>query len=271
MPYVSWGRGRINHKSTTVSILFTSLFLICLIAPSSTSRYIIPLVNGQTNEDSNTTNTTNPNTVVQQQQWKTYSDKKLGISLKYPSTWIVKQKTNKLETVPDLTLSYTNELGGKNSFAVFVMPLVRNNLPADLDVKLVQFAAERVKDEIIKAGQTKGLDMHIIEDVKQHYPIDGEEAFSFLVAGAPANTSSYTRVGVVVDGDNIELVQQSIVSYHKGKFFMFGFTDLSTTFDNSTHLQVRDHILKSIKFLDGSSSSNNDDDNNSGRAGQGPS
>ena len=115
--------------------------------------------------------------------------------------------------------------------------------------------------------------MHIIEDVKQHYPIDGEEAFSFLVAGAPPPTSSYTRVvGVVNDGDNIQLMQESIVSYHKGKFFMFGFSDLSTTFDNPTHLQVRDHILKSIKFLDVSgSSSNNNDDNNSGQASQGPS
>ena len=90
--------------------------------------------------------------------------------------------------------------------------------------------------------------MHIIEDVKEHYPIDGEEAFSFLLAGAPT-TSSYTRVGVV-DGDDTQLVQESIVSYHKGKYFMFGFTDLSMTFDNPTHLQVRDHILKSIKFLD---------------------
>ena len=91
--------------------------------------------------------------------------------------------------------------------------------------------------------------MHIIEDVKQHYPIDGEEAFSFLLAGAPT-TSFYTRLVGVVDGDNTQLVQESIVSYHKGKFFMFGFSDLSTTFDNPTHLQVRDHTLKSIKFLD---------------------
>jgi hypothetical protein len=104
--------------------------------------------------------------------------------------------------------------------------------------------------------------MHIIEDVKQHYPIDGEEAFSFLVAGAPP-TSSYTRVvDIVNDGDNIQLMQQSIVSYHKGKFFMFVFTDLSMTFDNPTHLQVRDHILKSIKFLDRSSSNSSNDGNN---------
>ena len=252
MPYVVWGRGRrgiINNKSITVSILFSGLVLICLIIPSSTSRFIIP-INAQTDNTTNKTTTTIPKDL---HQWKTYTDKKLGISLKYPSNWIVKQKTNKLETVPDLTLSYTNELGGKNSFAVFVMPIVLNNLPTGLDVKLAQFAAERVKDEIIKAGQTKGLDMHIIEDVKQHYPIDGEEAFSFLVVGAPSNTSSYTRIGIVVDGDNIQMVQQSIVLWHKDKLFVFGFTDLSTTFDNPTHLQVRDHILKSIKFIDGSS------------------
>ena len=143
--YISRGRGRINiHESRTVSILFvTSLLLItCLIVPSSPSRFIL-LVNAQTEQDNddNTTNTTNPNAL---QQWKTYSDKKLGISLKYPLTWIVKQKTNRLETVPDLSLSYTNELGGENSFAVFGMPIGLNNLPADSDVKLAQFAAERI-------------------------------------------------------------------------------------------------------------------------------
>jgi hypothetical protein len=131
----------------TVTILFAGLVLICLIIilSLSASSFIIPLVNAQTDDGSNTT--TNPNaTVQQQQQWKTYSDKKLGISVQYPSSWEVKQKTNRLETVPDLSLSYTNELGGKNSFAVFVMPIIglNNNLPADPDVKLAQFAAKRV-------------------------------------------------------------------------------------------------------------------------------
>jgi hypothetical protein len=242
--------GGINiHKSMIIKkLLFATLTLISLIIIPSGSRYIIS-TNAQTDEDNDnniTTITTNPNAAIQQQQWKTYSDQKLGISLQYPSSWEAKQKTSTFESVPDLTLNYRNELGGKNSFAVFGMPIGLNNLPADPDVKLAQFVAERVEDEIIKSGQTKGFDMHIIEDVKEHYPIDGEEAFSFLLAGAP--TSSYTRVGFV-DGDNTQLVQESIVSYHKGKYFMFGFTDLSITFDNLTHLKVRDHILKSIKFL----------------------
>ena len=138
------GKGRINHKSTTVSILFAGLVLICLIISLSlaASGFIIPLVNAQTAKAiDNTTNTAKPNTI---QQWKIYSDKKLGISLQYPSTWILKQKTNRLETVPDLSLSYTKELGGENSFAVFGMPIGLNNLPADPDVKLAQFAAERI-------------------------------------------------------------------------------------------------------------------------------
>ena len=105
---------------TIVSILFaTSLVLICLIIPSSASRFIIPVnaVNAQTDIGSNnTTNTTN--TVVQ--QWKTYSDKKLGISLQYPSNWVVKQKTNRFESEPELTIEGA---GGANSFSVIMSPM----------------------------------------------------------------------------------------------------------------------------------------------------
>ena len=128
-------------------LLFATLTLISLIIIPSGSRSIIS-TNAQTDEDNdnNTTTTiTNPNAVIQQQQWKTYSDKKLGISIQYPSSWEAKQKTSRFEPVPDLTLNYRNELGGKNSFAVFVMPIgINNNLPADPDVKLAQFAAKRV-------------------------------------------------------------------------------------------------------------------------------
>ena len=129
-------------------LLFATLTLISLIIIPSGSRSIIS-TNAQTDEDNdnNTTTTiTNPNAVIQQQQWKTYSDQKLGISLQYPSSWEAKQKTSRFEPVPDLTLNYRNELGGKNSFAVFVMPIIglNNNLPADPDVKLAQFAAKRV-------------------------------------------------------------------------------------------------------------------------------
>src|SRR5919197_5017076 len=75
----------------TVTILFAGLVLICLIIPASS---FILLANAQTEDSSNTTTTTRPNAVIQQ-QWKTYTDEKLGISLKYPSTWeVIKQKTN---------------------------------------------------------------------------------------------------------------------------------------------------------------------------------
>ena len=93
--------GVIKDKSVIArKLLFlTSLvfLVISLIIASFSYSSIILLANAQTNDDSNTntTTTTRPNAVVQQQQWKTYTDEKLSISLQYPSDWVViKQKTN---------------------------------------------------------------------------------------------------------------------------------------------------------------------------------
>jgi hypothetical protein len=37
--------------------------------------------------------------------WSTYSNKKLGISFEYPSTWTVEEKTNRFDTFPDVLVS----------------------------------------------------------------------------------------------------------------------------------------------------------------------
>ena len=232
MPYVPWGRGRINiHKSITVNILFTGLVLICLIIPASS---FIPLVNAQTDDDSNNTTTTRPNAVVQQ-QWKTYTDEKLGISLKYPSTWEVKQKTNsRFESG-----GAAEELTIQGQVSEFYM------IKAPVKSPYAEALAELTKNSL-----TRRFNVTVIEDVKAHYPIDGEKTFSFLIE----QDSQYS--------DIIKIVNEALVVIHHGTGFGFGFRGVSTSFDKPEQVQIRDDLLKSIKFLDVS----NNDENPSSEA-----
>ena len=227
MPYVPWGRGRINiHKSITVNILFTGLVLICLIIPASS---FIPLVNAQTDDDSNNTTTTRPNAVVQQ-QWKTYTDEKLGISLKYPSTWEVKQKTNsRFESG-----GAAEELTIQGQVSEFYM------IKAPVKSPYAEALAELTKNSL-----TRRFNVTVIEDVKAHYPIDGEKTFSFLIE----QDSQHSHT--------IKIVNEALVVVHHGVGFGFGFRGVSTSFDKPEQVQIRDDILKSIKFLDVSGSSSN--------------
>ena len=234
MPYVPWGRGKgagiINIKSMAITkLLFvTSLTLICLIIPtgSYSSRFIL-LANAQTN--SNTT-ISSPNTSVQ--QWKTYSDKNLGLSLQYPSTWEIKPKTNRFEGGPELKIER-----GVNSFSV-----IRSPMEGMGDAKVF---AEVGKDRL-----TSSPDRRLIEDVKKTDPIGGEEAFSFMY------------IKEAEDGGTIKTVQQLFAVVHNDTGYGFGFTGVSTSFDNPEQIEIRNGILKSIKFLDGSKSSSNSSSDN---------
>jgi hypothetical protein len=217
----------------TVTILFAGLVLICLIIPASS---FILLANAQTEDSSNTTTTTTrPNAVIQQQQWKTYTDEKLGISLKYPSTWeVIKQKTNnsRFESGAAVAAAELTIRGQVSEFYMIKAPV--KSPDAEALAKLT------------KNSLTRRFNVTVIEDVKEHrYPIDGEKTFSFLIA----QDSQYNH--------SIKIVNEALVVVHHGIGFGFGFRGVSTSFDKPEQVQIRDDILKSIKFLDVSGSSSN--------------
>jgi hypothetical protein len=167
-------------------------------------------------------------------EWKTYTDPKLGISLQYPSDWTIKQKANRFDPDPDLLLETRNQLGGNNSLAINA-----RNLPVNISITSGQFVAEKLKDVVTYEGIREGKDIHIIQDVTKHYPIDGHEVFSFIVA----ESTSRPSVQIVEEGITVLNLQTQ-------KIFAFGFTALSSHYDDPDQVQIRDHILKSIKFIE---------------------
>jgi hypothetical protein len=223
---------------TTKMLLFTTSFVFLIISlviiPSLVSYSSIIFANAQTDDDSNTT--MGPGTV---QQWKTYNDKILGISLEYPSTWeVIKQKINSRFESGAVAAAELTIQGQVSEFYMIKAPVKSPD------------AEELAK--LTKNSLTRRFNITVIEDVKEHrYPIDGEKTFSFLIA----QDSQYNHT--------IKIINEALVVVHHGIGFGFGFRGVSTSFDKPEQVQIRDDILKSIKFLDGNSdSSNNNEDQN---------
>jgi hypothetical protein len=223
---------------TTKMLLFTTSFVFLIISlviiPSLVSYSSIIFANAQTDDDSNTT--MGPATV---QQWKTYNDKILGISLEYPSTWeVIKQKINSRFESGAVAAAELTIQGQVSEFYMIKAPVKSPD------------AEELAK--LTKNSLTRRFNITVIEDVKEHrYPIDGEKTFSFLIA----QDSQYNHT--------IKIINEALVVVHHGIGFGFGFRGVSTSFDKPEQVQIRDDILKSIKFLDGNSdSSNNNEDQN---------
>ena len=185
-------------------------------------------------------NTTNPNAAIQQQQWKTYSDEKLGLSLQYPSTWEVKPKQNRFERMPDLRF-----VGDGFVFSI--------NKAEGFSLSLFEMAGA-AEEELVDKDPTA----RIIEDINTHqHTIDGEKAAAFLY---------------IHDGTSGLKVTQVMIPKHGLNAYILAFTGDSSNFDQNK--AIMDHFFNSIKYLDGissSNSSNDDDNNNNGQAAQGPS
>jgi hypothetical protein len=137
------------------------------------------------------TNDTTPtsNASASQGEWKTHSDRILGIEFQYPPDWEVKEKTNRFEAGPDATVE---EMRGPDSFGVTTV----DDLSSDLvDAEL--FASVGQKQLL------EGVDTRLIEGVEEHTPIDGEEAYSFTYTkGSELGFLEAVQEGITVIHDD---------------------------------------------------------------------
>jgi hypothetical protein len=199
---------------------------------------LTPFISSEGSSDTQTNDTTpTSNASASQGEWKTHSDRTLGIEFQYPPDWEVKEKTNRFEEGPDVTVE---EMRGPDSFGVTTV----DDLSSDLvDAEL--FASVGQKQLL------EGVDTRLIEGVEEHTPIDGEEAYSF----------TYTKGSEL---GFLEAVQEGITVIHDDRGYILAFTGTTSTFDDPENVDIRDRILGSLHFLDGGESDSGEDEDPAG-------
>ena len=172
--------------------------------------------------NNNTSSLTNQ-TLVGENNWTTYNNEVLGISFDYPSGWEVKEKQNRFDSAPDVTVS-------NNDTALIVAKVV--DRPEDNPLKSSDAAviARDIEDGVVKDDK-----MMVIEptDVKK-YKVGGEMTATFLAK---------------FDNGIHQYGFQNLFIKHNGDEYLLKFQDPTPTFDSPETQNIMNRIFHSFKFL----------------------
>ena len=169
-------------------------------------------------------------------QFSNYTSDKYQIQFQYPSNWELKEKMGRFDEGTDLAITSPYLPGG----AIYIG--YGDDLRSSFGSPDFTSAFYKLFKEEISRDYSK--EYNIIE--KPSFPtIDGQKAGTFLVSSKDKyedNPSTWgTQMWLVYVGDHGYLIT------------FFTTTDV---FDNPENVQVRDHFIKSIKFLGNTTNAN---------------
>ena len=170
---------------------------------------------------------------AQQQQFTTYTSEKYGIQFQYPIGWTIKEKTSRFdEDSGDITVRSPNLLTMfgieyKDAFSLF----------RTLDIKDAAKTMVSILEESLF-----GFDVRIIEEPRL-VTIDNKTAATAVIA---AEERYYDPPFKFLD-------QQWIVIIGTNVYLISYLDSPIDDFNSPSHTMIRNHFIKSIKFLEDSS------------------
>ena len=166
---------------------------------------------------------------AQQQQFTTYKSEKYGIQFQYPVDWTIKEKTYRSdEGGGDITVRSPNLL---TMFGIEYKDAL--SLFRTLDIK----EAAKIMISILEASLF-GFDVPIIEE-PHLVTIDNKTAATAVIA---AEERYYNPPFKFLD-------QQWIVIIGSNAYLISYLDSPTNDFDSPSHTMIRNHFIKSIKFL----------------------
>jgi hypothetical protein len=166
---------------------------------------------------------------AQQQQFTTYTSEKFGIQFQYPVDWTIKEKTSRFdEGGGDITVRSPNLL---TMFGIEYKDAL--SLFRTLDIK----DAAKTMISILEASLF-GFDVRIIEE-PHLVTIDNKTAATAVIA---AEERYYNPPFKFLD-------QQWIVIIGSNAYLISYLDSPTNDFDSPSHTMIRNHFIKSIKFL----------------------
>ena len=167
---------------------------------------------------------------AQQQQFTTYTSEKYGIQFQYPIGWTIKEKTSRFdEGSGDITVRSPNLL---TMFGIEYKDAL--SLFKTLDIKDAAKTMVSILEESLF-----GFDVRIIEEPRL-VTIDNKTAATAVIA---AEERYYDPPFKFLD-------QQWIVIIGNNAYLISYLDSPIDDFNSPSHAMIRDHFIKSIKFLE---------------------
>jgi len=167
-------------------------------------------------------------TAFAHQQFTTYKSEKYGIQFQYPADWTIKEKASGFDEGGDITVRSPNLL---TMFGIEYKDAL--SLFRTLDIK----EAAKIMISILEASLF-GFDVRIIEE-PHLVTIDNNTAATAVIA---AEERYYNPPFKFLD-------QQWIVIIGSNAYLISYLDSPTNDFDSPSHTMIRNHFIKSIKFL----------------------
>jgi hypothetical protein len=159
-------------------------------------------------------------------EYKNYTSDKYQIQFQYPSNWALKEKSNRFEQGSDISI----KVGNKSALGHIGISIAGNNSGVDLWTVLTTVHEETLSnfDKDVRSIEAPSIS-----------EIGGHKAGTFVIA---------FNQKYIPDPD-IRGSQIWITS-NGNKVYTINFMSNSSIFDTPVYTQIRDHFIKSIKFVD---------------------
>ena len=168
-------------------------------------------------------------------EYTNYTSEKYKIQFEYPSDWIVTEKTSRFESGADVSIDPPSLSKG-----LFNILYGDDDLVTDYGSSDIESATYNVLE-----SQTQGTyEVRIIEK-PSFMTIDNQKTGTFLIT----LEKKYEKFPS-------KMAAQHWLTFVGDKGYII--TNIASTgnFDNPENMQIRDHFIKSIKFLDAESTTN---------------
>ena len=162
-------------------------------------------------------------------QYTNYLSEKYQIAFQYPSDWIIKEKSNKLEEGTEIDVS-NKKIGDGKIGIHFYDDLLEGFGSTDLEIALSDFYKHRITDDLkfeYKTIQPPSL-----------FEIDGHKTGSFHIMFSQKD-----------EIDPISGEVQYWLTFVGENGYMIEFLSIPENFDTPDNTEMRDHFISSIDFL----------------------
>jgi hypothetical protein len=162
-------------------------------------------------------------------EYTNYTSEKYKIKFDYPSDWTVTEKISRFDSGPDINIE--SPTLSKGSF----------NIVYDDEDLITELGASDIETTTYSMleSETRGkYDIKIIEK-PSFITIDNQKTGTYLIT-----------LEEKYEDFPIKRANQKWVTIVGDRFYLLSTMGSTNSFDNPENIEIRDHLLKSIKFLD---------------------